>query len=99
MRRKLVSRRVARFTPAMIEARRRMFELDGAVKACREASDVAYKRAWTGESDYSEFHRLIAPPCGESCACHLSNEARALMDSEFRKFGITPWDIHGETEH
>ena len=93
-----MSRRVARFTPAMIGARRRMLELEGVVKACEAARAAAEKRARLPGGSFDEYRRLM-PPCGAACACHASDEAQALMDSEFRKFGITPWDPHGETEH
>lgn len=89
MRRKLpIRRRAARITPAAIEARRRMFELAGAAKACEEARDAAYKRAWDGNRDYTEYHSRL-PPCGESCACMAQ---RAADQELHRELGVRrPW--------
>ncbi len=98
MRRKLVSRRIARFTEAMIDARRRMLELDGAVKECNKEREAAYQRGWkaSGPSAYAEYHALL-PPCGESCLCNAHLLAQKQVDAEFMRLGIRPWDCNGET--
>jgi hypothetical protein len=30
-------------------------------------------------------------------ACQAHSDARSLMDAEFLRLGIVPWDCHGET--
>lgn len=84
----MIRRRAARLTPAAIEARRRELALEGAVKACEEARDAAYKRAWNGNSDYTEYHKRL-PPCGESCACMAKDRAHSAM---VRELAVSrPW--------
>jgi len=94
MRRKRVIRRVARITHAAIDARRRSLEVAGAVAACEEARDAAYKRAWNGNRDYAEYHRRL-PPCGESCACTSQNESDLMI---CHALGLLPSEFSSERE-
>jgi hypothetical protein len=86
-RKRQIRRRSARITPAVIELRRQLFALQGAVKACEAARDAAYKRAWKDNRNYTEFHALL-PPCGSSCACVQQDAALHAMN---RELGMTPW--------